>query len=77
MQADLQESRQCASADLAQSTRSSVNLNCSQDLSQYINEWNGSADPEGVTRVILHVGNIANGYDELTTMIVSMELHGH
>ena len=30
-----------------------------------IQEWNGSVDPEEVTRVILHVGDIANCYDEL------------
>ena len=45
--------------------RSSVNFIRSQDLLQYIKEWNGSVDPEEVTRVILHVGDIANCYDEL------------
>ena len=45
--------------------RSSVNFIRSQDLLQYIQEWNGSVDPEEVTRVILHVGDIANCYDEL------------
>ena len=47
--------------------RSSVKFISSQDLLQYIQEWNVSVDPEEVTRVILHVGhgNIANCYDEL------------
>ena len=27
-------------------------------------EWNGSVDPEEVTRAILHVGGIANCYDK-------------
>ena len=45
--------------------RSSVNFIRSQGLLQYIQEWNGSVDPEEVTRVILHVGDIANCYDEL------------
>ena len=30
-----------------------------------IQEWNGSVDPEEVTRVILHVGDITNWYNEL------------
>ena len=42
-----------------------MNFIRSQDLLQYIQAWNGSADPEAVTRVILHVGDIANCYDEL------------
>ena len=46
-------------------TRSSVKCIRSQDLLQYIKKWNGSVDPEEVTRVILHVGDIANCYDEL------------
>ena len=45
--------------------RSSVNFIRFQDLLQYIQEWNDSVDPEEVTRVILHVGDIANCYDEL------------
>ena len=45
--------------------RSSVNFIRSQDLLQYIQEWNGSVDPEEVTRAILHVGDIASCYDEL------------
>ena len=43
-----------------------MNFIRSQDLLQYIHEWNGSVDPEEVTRVILHVGDIANCYDELS-----------
>ena len=45
--------------------RSSVNLIRSQDLLQYIQEWNGSVDPDEVTTVILHVGDIANCHDDL------------
>ena len=45
--------------------RSSVNFIRLQDLLQYTQEWNDSVDPEEVTRVILHVGDIANCYDEL------------
>ena len=44
---------------------SSVNFVQSQDLLQFIRQWNGSVCPEEVTRVILHVGDIANCYDEL------------
>ena len=44
---------------------SSVNFVRSQDLLQFIQQWNGSVSPEEVTRVILHVGDIANCYDEL------------
>ena len=44
---------------------SSVDLVRSQDLLQFIQQWNGSVCPEEVTRVILHVSAIANCYDEL------------
>ena len=44
-----------------------MNFVLSQDLLRFIQQWNGSARvcPEEVTRVILHVGDIANCYDEL------------
>ena len=45
--------------------KSSVNFVRSQDLLQFIRQWKGSVCPEEVTRVILHVGDIANCYDEL------------
>ena len=45
--------------------RSSANCVRPQDLLQYIQEWNGSVDPEEVTSGIPHVGDIANCYDEL------------
>ena len=44
---------------------SSVNFVRSQDLLQFIQQWNGSVSPEEVTRMILRVGDIANCYDEL------------
>ena len=44
---------------------SSVNFVRSQDLLQFIEHWNSSVDPEEMTRVILHVGDIANCYAEL------------
>ena len=42
-----------------------MNFVRSQDLLQFIQQWNGSVCPEEVTRIILHVGDIANCYDEL------------
>ena len=41
---------------------SSVTLMRSQDLLQFIQQWNGSVSREEVTRIILHVGDC---YDEL------------
>ena len=42
-----------------------MNFVRSHDLLQFIQQWNGSVGPEEVTRVILHVGDIAKCYDEL------------
>jgi len=44
---------------------SSVNFVRSQDLLQFIQQWNGSVSLEEVIRIILHVGDIAGCYDEL------------
>ena len=44
---------------------SSVNFVRSHDLLQFIQQRNGSVRLEEVTRIILHVGDIANCYDEL------------
>ena len=44
---------------------SSVNFVRSQDLLQFIQQWNSSVCPDEVTRVILQVGDIANYYAEL------------
>ena len=44
---------------------SSVNFVRSQDLLQFIQQWNDSVSLEEVTRIILHVGDIAKCYDEL------------
>ena len=43
----------------------SVNFVRSQDLLQFIEQRNSSVDPNEVTHGILHVGDIANCYDEL------------
>ena len=44
---------------------SSVNFVRSQDLLQFIQQWNDSVSPEGVTHILIHVGDIAKCYDEL------------
>ena len=56
---------------------SSVNFVRSQDLLQVIEQWNRSVDADEVSRVILHVGDIASCYDELDHNDCWMESPGH
>ena len=42
-----------------------MNFVRSQDLLQYIQEWNGSVDPAETIRALLHVGDITNCYHEM------------